>query len=123
MRLGCRPDDSEDDQRFLGEEGVRKTVSRGVASAGDHPRRWRAAKVLEGQEGAGGGGAPKEDVGRRDGDSGKGRWKSASSCRNKSGTVLRRFLSQACRWLLKRILTSAIQYPHAFSFGVPMSKV
>ena len=71
LRLGCHPADSENDQGFLGEKGVRKAVPGGVAREGDHPRRRGVAKVLEGHEGAGGGGAAKEDVGRRDGDSGK----------------------------------------------------
>lgn len=72
LRFGRRPAASEDDQGVLGEKGVPKAVPGGLAGTGDHPRRWRVAKVLEGHEGAGGGGAAKEDVGRRDGDSGKG---------------------------------------------------
>lgn len=69
---GCPLDDSEDGQGFPGEEGVREAVRGGGTGEGARPRGWGDTEVLEGKEGAGGGGAKKEDVGGRNRDSGKG---------------------------------------------------
>jgi len=71
MRLGRHPPDSEGDQGLPGEAGLREAVQGGGAGQGDRSRRRGASEVLEGEEGAGGGGAAEEDVGSRDRDPGE----------------------------------------------------